>query len=462
MLVGGAEEFPVRSTHILVDYDPDDLDDEVFISDLYYADIYDDKFEFCSWDSNENDVFGEFDWGPSHLFDEVDLYPDVYLGRLAVESSNELTDVVNKIITYESIESYKQDWFSKITVIGGDTSPNEESNVGEGEYTNQYILNLLPGFSADKIWGSNFRLGWYAPSGIENIVAGFEDGRGFVDWAGHGAPKVWTTYPHDGSRQSLPSPTGSFRSSHALDLENEGMYPIVVVGACSTGKFGVSECLAWSFVKNPNGGGIASFSASGLSWGYSSDYVVQALGGRMHVSFFHAYADGADTLGQMWADGVTRYIQPNMDGGEHKTGEQWEPFGDPTLQIAESSNPPLKPETPTGPSRGKLGEEQIFTTVSTDPDGDNIYYRWNWGNDNIGNWVGPYSSGQECEITHVWDEKGSYSITVQAKDVNGKIGEWSDPLETSMAKTKGMDLPLFEFLRNHFSFFSFFEYFFNN
>ena len=146
-----------------------------------------------------------------------------------------------------------------------------------------------------------------------------------------------------------------------------------------------------------------------------------------------------------------------MDGGEHKSGEQWEPFGDPTLQIAEPSNPPLKPETPEGPSRGKIGEELTFTSVTSDPDGDDIYYRWDWGDDDVGNWVGPYNSGEECEITHVWDQKGTLYVAVQAKDTNGKLGEWSDPLEISMAKTKLVHLPLFDFMREHFSFFSFIQ-----
>lgn len=452
MLVGGVETFPTRATHIMVDYDPSDPDEEVFISDLYYADIYNETFEFCSWDSNNNEVYGEYDWGSNNLFDEVDLYPDVYLGRLAVEDSEELTGVLNKIIHYESIESYKQDWFSEITVIGGDDAPNEESNINEGEFKNQYILDLLPGFAPDKIWDSNYRLSWFNPSGIDNIVSAFEEGRGFVDWAGHGAPTVWTTYPHNGTRQSLPTPTGAFRSANALNLENEGRYPIVVVEACSTGKFNVPDCLAWSFVKNPDGGGIGSFSTTGLSWfSYGSPEAnLEYLAGRMHVSLYHAYADGAETFGQMWVDGVTRYIQPNMDGGEHKTGEQWEPFGDPTLQIAAPSTPPEKPETPTGPSRGKIGEEQTFSSVATDPDGDDIYYRWDWGNDDVGQWIGPYASGEECEITHSWEERGSYLVRVQAKDKNGKIGEWSDPLELAMPKVKGIEWVFLEVLKHQF------------
>ncbi len=47
-----------------------------YISDLYYADIYNDTGVFCSWDSNENNIYAEF----KSFGDKLDLYPDVALG----------------------------------------------------------------------------------------------------------------------------------------------------------------------------------------------------------------------------------------------------------------------------------------------------------------------------------------------------------------------------------------------
>ncbi|MGB7061462.1 MAG: C25 family cysteine peptidase, partial [Candidatus Zixiibacteriota bacterium] len=60
LLVGGAAYLPGRYTHIYFDYDYQDY--WVFLSDLYYADIYDDELNFCSWDDNENDLFAEYNW----------------------------------------------------------------------------------------------------------------------------------------------------------------------------------------------------------------------------------------------------------------------------------------------------------------------------------------------------------------------------------------------------------------
>ena len=53
MLVGHSTVFPVRSTHIRVS----SSDTEQFVSDLYFADIYDSSGNFSSWDTNENNLF---------------------------------------------------------------------------------------------------------------------------------------------------------------------------------------------------------------------------------------------------------------------------------------------------------------------------------------------------------------------------------------------------------------------
>ena len=64
---------------MFISNDPD-YGDEIFVSDLYYADIYNGTGGFSSWDSNTNNIFGEYHW--EGQTDAVDLHPDVYLTRL--------------------------------------------------------------------------------------------------------------------------------------------------------------------------------------------------------------------------------------------------------------------------------------------------------------------------------------------------------------------------------------------
>ena len=88
----------------------------------------------------------------------------------------------------------------------------------------------------------------------------------------------------------------------------------------------------------------------------------------------------------------------------------------------------LPPETPdiSGPTSGKAGEEYSYTVVSTDPDGDNVYYQVNWGDGSPNaNWHGPYASGEAVTFTHTWETMGNYTISVVAKDTYNAQSEWS-------------------------------------
>ena len=83
-------------------------------------------------------------------------------------------------------------------------------------------------------------------------------------------------------------------------------------------------------------------------------------------------------------------------------------FGDPALQIKDPLVDPEQPAKPSGPLTGKINEEQTYTVSTTDPNGDHVFYFWEWGDGTDSGWMGPYSSGDTCEAMHTWIEKGSY------------------------------------------------------
>jgi hypothetical protein len=90
--------------------------------------------------------------------------------------------------------------------------------------------------------------------------------------------------------------------------------------------------------------------------------------------------------------------------------------------------------TPTinGSTEGKAGREYTYTTSTTDPDGNQLYYLWDWGDGTTSGWLGPYNSGATCQANHTWNTKGNYNIKVKAKDIYGKESVWSDPLPVTM------------------------------
>lgn len=89
----------------------------------------------------------------------------------------------------------------------------------------------------------------------------------------------------------------------------------------------------------------------------------------------------------------------------------------------EENSPPSAPAI-TGPTSGVAGEEYTYTFVSTDPDGDSVYYGIDWGDNSSLEVEGPYASGEEVTLTHTWELKGTYYIRAMAKDVHGAESEW--------------------------------------
>jgi len=94
--------------------------------------------------------------------------------------------------------------------------------------------------------------------------------------------------------------------------------------------------------------------------------------------------------------------------------------------------PPNKPNKPSGTVSGKIKTDYTYTTSTTDPNGDQVYYMWDWGDGSQSSWLGPYNSSVTVSTTHKWTVKGSYSIKVKAKDTFGAESPWSDPLSIKM------------------------------
>jgi hypothetical protein len=98
------------------------------------------------------------------------------------------------------------------------------------------------------------------------------------------------------------------------------------------------------------------------------------------------------------------------------------------------SEPPLTPEI-NGPTSGNVGEEQVYTFNAIDPDGDNIYYCIDWGDNSGEVCIGPFPSGEEQTSSHTWDEEGTYIIRAKTRDIHNAESDWVN-FEVTMPKNK--------------------------
>ncbi|HUS99180.1 MAG TPA: C25 family cysteine peptidase [Candidatus Thermoplasmatota archaeon] len=343
LLIGDMKKLPIRVTY--ASWWERDL-----LSDLYYADIYDANEEFCTWDANGNNRFGEIDHDGNDL-DGVDLYADVHVGRLACVDATEVITVVDKIITYEE-ETYNQIWFKRLILAGGDTFPvsmGAPPFVYEGEITNVKVGQTMPDFDLTYLWTSKYTLHTYTFNWAINR------GAGFVSYSGHGFEHGWGT-----SRPNAITKIKIFYYTPFINgLKNSNKLPIIFFDACLTAKldFNVTDlqhyyprmsnvlvrlfslssnpsdfyqCFGWSFLAKENGGAIATIGSTRTAYTWVDSNGVYGGAGYLNVHFFDAYEEGI-TVGQMLTGSQNAYIQ-NV-GLDYFTIEEFILLGDPSLMV---------------------------------------------------------------------------------------------------------------------------------
>jgi hypothetical protein len=105
------------------------------------------------------------------------------------------------------------------------------------------------------------------------------------------------------------------------------------------------------------------------------------------------------------------------------------------------NSPPATPSSPSGPSTGEAKTILTFASSTTDPDGDDISYQFDWGDGNLSQWSNFLESGDTVSATHTWYNTGNYNISVRANDTKDKITEWSPPLSIIITPYDTSNMP---------------------
>ena len=112
------------------------------------------------------------------------------------------------------------------------------------------------------------------------------------------------------------------------------------------------------------------------------------------------------------------------------------------------NSPPFLCNELSGPASGKTSETYTYSAKLIDVDGDDIYYRFDWGDNTKTGWVGPLhtmsivesnSNTSELPFTsiaaeHEWKKRGTYTISVEVKDSNNNYGLYNLTLNISIGR----------------------------
>jgi hypothetical protein len=370
LLVGSVDKLPIRTTWIVMRWYNHYWNVSI-LTELYYADVYDEYGDFCSWDSDGDGKYGEVFINSPGDNDTVDLYPDVHIGRLACSNIEEVNIVVDKIIYYET-NTFGQSWFNNILLLGGDTFPHWNGN--EGEILNLMIEEIMSDFNPTKLWCSTLTFWWWT------INREINEGAGFVDYSGHGVEDAMGTHPPNSDLWLM------YKNKHLDGLYNSEKLPIVFFDACLTAKLDYNKseanvyktskisnpflfnfllnsfsrilksilekntvkpsqmdfesndiitesrdgsdlvpCFAWNWIRKSDGGAIANIGATRTAFGG-----FDSGAGKMSLEFFSTY-ESCETIGEMWSNTQIGY---NMDvPWDYFTLEEFILLGDPSLKI---------------------------------------------------------------------------------------------------------------------------------
>jgi len=241
-------------------------------------------------------------------------------------------------------------------------------------------LTYMPeDFGNNSVFTSNGK--WFDQS---DVIREFSKGYGLAYFSGHGSPGWWGDhYPGiPGNRrygqvegllvtQFIPYfPFLEFPLLPMNKLSNKNKLPVVCVGGCHNSMFSVSliptllnryknnymftygvplpECWGWYMVKLPKTGAIATMGNTGFGWGSEGEVCMIGPGdGWLNTEFFRQYGqENQDILGLAYNQAVSGYItnfktfqyqywrnDTGWDGIDHKTVQQWQLLGDPSLKI---------------------------------------------------------------------------------------------------------------------------------
>jgi len=213
-------------------------------------------------------------------------------------------------------------------------------------------------------------------------------------------------------------------------------------------------------------------SSASVSVVSASDFTILGFSVNAHGPYHGSVGEVLQFTGSA-ANGTPPYAY-HWDFGDGQTSEQQNPthtysdignytvvlsvtdadditISDRTWALISGGN--AAPATPqiNGSTEGKPRVEYSYTVVSTDPDGDDVSYYIDWGDETNSGWIGPYHSGEERTQSHMWSKKGIYIVRCKTKDIHGAESEWAS-LQVKMPTSILLSLLMTYWENFHYSF----------
>lgn len=201
--------------------------------DLYYADLD------SNWNADGDNIYGE-------ISDEVNLYPEVFIGRAPVENASEADIFVNKVLQYEKNPpiGYQKNMLFAAELLWID--PYTDTGIAKDMIEAKCFPPSF--YNVTKLYEDR------GTETIETVRSAIDLGQNFINHHGHASANV------------MGMGNGYFRATDMMGLVNGSKQSILYSIGCYPANF-EANCIAEAFLNNPNGGGVAFIGNSRYGWG---------------------------------------------------------------------------------------------------------------------------------------------------------------------------------------------------
>jgi hypothetical protein len=208
-----------------------------------------------------------------------DGIPEMAIGRLPVSTRRQFKIILNKIQAYE--EAYADDWGKRVMVLAD--NPDDGGNFSLD--SDQIAGHLPMGYTDNRIYLADFTI----DAARQKILEETNKGLLLMNFLGHSGVDRFAQ-------------EGMIITSDVDLFNNEYRLPIVTAMSCIVGRFSIPgyDSLSEAFILRNNGGAIAVWSPSGLS--YNDDN--KMLGEEFFKLFFNS---GENNLGKIMVEAMKNF-----------------------------------------------------------------------------------------------------------------------------------------------------------
>ncbi len=198
---------------------------------------------------------------------------------------------------------------------------------------------------------------------------------------------------------------------------------------------------AWTIQTSPNIG-----SESGIN--HSNGSKTCTISNLAYSTTYSWTVSARDNVSELWTNNT--YFFTTEDEDTEGSGSPGDPppsgggddFGGGGSEgSAPANNPPENPDTLSGPTYIEQDVDYVYSTKTTDIDGDLIRYIVDWGDGSLSDWSEYYESNVTVNMSHQWSTISNYDIMVLAQDAQGMNSSWSSPLEVIVSQSEDQNMP---------------------